>query len=85
MKLWHRASFDLPRMAVEDYEESGVIYEYRVSAPHLVLLDDGSMCVAIYEEDNSLNFHAWVDLINRSTLENVTHWTELPRPPKEAK
>lgn len=85
MTLWHNVSVDLPAMAVDEYEEGGVVYEFSTSAPQLVLLEDETMAVAFYEEDPSFDFHAWVEVQTSATLTGVKCWTQLPKPPKEGK
>ena len=84
MTLWHNASFDLPALGVVSFEEDGHQTEALISDPVLVYTADGRMLVAEYEEDEAFDFCGWVQTDPVGTIEGVTHWTELPRPPKEA-
>ena len=84
MTLWHNAAFDLPALIAVSFEEDGHQTEALVSDPVLVYTADGRMLVAEYEEDDAFAFRGWVAPCCASTLRGVTHWTGLPRPPKEA-
>lgn len=42
------------------------------------------MLVAEYEEDEAFAFRGWVQTDPIDTIDGVTHWTDLPRPPKGA-
>ena len=84
MTLWHNAAFDLPALGVVSFEEDGHQTEALVSDPVLVYTADGRMLVAEYEEDEDSAFRGWVQTDPVDAIEGVTHWTELPRPPKGA-
>jgi len=82
--LWHNAAFDLPALGVVSFEEDGYETEALISDPVLVYTADGRMLVAEYEEDEAFAFRGWVQTDPIGTIDGVTHWTELPRPPKGA-
>lgn len=84
MKLWHNASFDLPALSVVSFEEDGHETEALISDPVLVYTADGRMLVAEYEEDEAFAFRGWVQTDPIGPIDGVTHWTDLPRPPKGA-
>ena len=84
MKLWHNADFDLPALGVVSFEEDGHETEALISDPVLVYTADGRMLVAEYEEAEAFAFRGWVQTDPVDTIEGVTHWTDLPRPPKGA-
>lgn len=84
MTLWHNAAFDLPALGVVTFEEDPEQTSVLMSDPVLVYTADGEMYVAMYEEDETIDFRGWIAPCCASTLRDVTHWTDLPRPPKGA-
>ena len=84
MTLWHNAAFDLPALGVVSFEEDPEQTSVLMSDPVLVYTADGEMFVAEYEEDEAFAFRGWVQTDPGVTIEGVTHWTDLPRPPKGA-
>lgn len=84
MTLWHNAAFDLPALGVVTFEEDDEKTEALISDSVLVYTADGRMLVAEYEEDEAFAFRGWVQTDPVGTIDGVTHWTDLPRPPKGA-
>ena len=84
MTLWHNAAFDLPALGVVTFEADDEKTEALISDPVLVYTADGRMLVAEYEEDGAFDFRGWVQTDPVGTIDGVTHWTYLPRPPKGA-
>ena len=82
MTLWHNADFDLPALIAVSFEEDPEQTAVLMSDPVLVYTADGEMFVAMYEEDGPIDFRGWVQTDPIDTIDGVTHWTELPSPPK---
>ena len=78
--VWHDAELDLPATRVETWEEDGETYEMLLSDPVLVCDAYGSMNIARYEEDASIDLRGFVD-DGVCVMDGVTHWRSLPDPP----
>ena len=84
MRLWHKAGVDLPRTKTEILDGDDEKREVLLSDPVLVYCRDGSMCTCRWHEDPVVDFFGWIDCGDGCIIEGVTHWTELPKAPKEA-
>lgn len=77
---WHPAS-DIPPLTRRSWRDGGETFTFLESAPLLLMLSDGDMKTGWFNRSDAGD--VWMDEDGQFYNYRITHWMELPKPPKE--